>query len=106
MGCFMSKPKPRKTIAVRRGLEWVPFVHTNMKFEDDWNRSCPDYGSIMSNIPREPETLLTRANPRRSERLADKRKFDNLMSNIPRDPEPLLTCAYPCRSKRLKAKQD
>jgi hypothetical protein len=106
MGCFMSKPKPRKTIAVRRGLEWVPFVHTNMKFEDDWNRSCPDYGSIMSDRECDPDTLLTRANPRRSERLAAKRKFDSLMSNKPPDSEALLTCAYPRMSKRLKAKRD
>jgi hypothetical protein len=106
MGCFMSRPNPPKTIAVRRGLKWKPFVDTMSESEDNWMRSYPDYGSIMSDIPRDPETLLTRANPRRSERLADKRKFDSLMSNIPRAPEPLLTCAYPRMSKRLKAKRD
>ena len=103
----MSKPKPPKTIAVRRGLKWKPFVNTEMcKSPDVWMRSCPDYGSIMSDLPRDPETLLTRANPRRSERLAAKRNFDSFMSNIPRDPEPLLTCAYPRMSKSLKAKRD
>jgi hypothetical protein len=103
MGCFMSKPKRRKTIAVRRGLEWVPFVDTKMGFEDYWNRSHPDYGSIMSDRECDPDTLRTRANPRRSERLA-KRKLDSMMSNNPPESEPLLTCAYPHMSKRLKAK--
>jgi len=103
----MSRPNPPKTIAVRRGLEWKPFVHTEMcESPDKWMRSCPDYGSTMSDRECDPDTLLTRANPRRSERLAAKRKFDSLMSNIPRDPEPLLTCAYPRMSKRLKAKRD
>jgi len=106
MGCFMSKPKPRKTIAARRGLEWVPFVHTDMDSKEYWNRSCPDYGSIMSDRECDPDTLRTRANPRRSERLAAKRKLDSFMSNNPPDSEPLLTCAYPCRSKRLKANRD
>lgn len=102
----MSKPKRRKTIAVRRGLEWVPFVHTNMDSKEYWNRSHPDYGSIMSDRECDTDTLRTRANPRRSERLAAKRKLDSMMSNNPPDSEALLTCAYPRKSKRLAAMRE